>query len=211
MPPWPAGSSFLLFCASLYGVEIQRRRSSKGLWIVFLVVGLFFFVPFAWFVFEDLIPRINFTVPVTPRPEPTLTPLPTEVLYDQISWVELEEWLASDHTNLETYQVTSYTCLNFSIDLVKRAKQRNINAWVISVDFYNQENGHAFVAFETTDRGVVYFEPQADVLFAEPVVGRLLCEALDEYVCMDKVTAIWMSKDCESVDDCEFILVDGEP
>lgn len=106
------------------------------------------------------------------------------------SWADLVSFLEKDHTNWRSYIPGKYTCLDFSTDLVANATKQEIKAWIVAVDFSDGGPGHAFVAFETTDRGIVYVEPQADDAYPIVAVGKNLCDAWGVYQCMGKVASI---------------------
>ena len=125
----------------------------------------------------------------TRRPTSTTRPTPT-IAYLPVTWMELVSFLSDDHTNWNEYIPDHYVCLDFAIDLVENAGKQNIKAWVVIVDFYNQESNHAFAAFETTDRGTVFIEPQADVPYVNPKVGQLLVDAWQGRVFIGKIAAI---------------------
>jgi hypothetical protein len=107
-----------------------------------------------------------------------------------ITWPELVSFLEKDHTKWNPYIPGKYTCLDFSTDLVADAAQQDIKSWIVAVDFTNGGPGHAFIAFETTDRGIVNVEPQADDTYPIVAVGKNLCDARGVYQCMGTVTSI---------------------
>jgi hypothetical protein len=107
-----------------------------------------------------------------------------------ITWPELVIFLEKDHTNWNTYIPGKYTCLDFSTDLVANATTQGIKAWIVAVDFTNGGPGHAFVAFATTDKGIVYVEPQADDTYPVVAVGKNLCDSWGVYQCMGTVSSI---------------------
>jgi uncharacterized protein with PQ loop repeat len=118
--------------------------------------------------------------------KPTFTPFHGQLL----SWVQLVRFIEDDHTNFRAYDANHYICLDFAIDLVANAAKKAIKAWVVGVDFSNGEVGHAFTAFETTDRGVVFIEPQTDVPYIKPVVGHPLCDGWTGTDCMGTISKI---------------------
>jgi hypothetical protein len=75
-----------------------------------------------------------------------------------ISFVELEAFLDADHTEERLYDYPNYTCLDFAVDLHNRAEADGIKCGVVAVGFAGREEGHAFNAFPTTDRGIVYVD-----------------------------------------------------
>lgn len=111
---------------------------------------------------------------------PTRTPEPD---YSPVTWAQLSSFLASDHTNWHPYIAGKYTCANYAIDLVANARARNMQAWIVIVTFDFSGPGHAFVAFKTTDRGVVWIEPQTDYAYNEVGLGKPLCLTINTSVC----------------------------
>lgn len=118
-----------------------------------------------------------------------------------ITWKALNDFLASDHTNWNKYIPGKYTCVNFAMDLVKNAKAKGINAWIVSVEFSPNEPGHAFVGFNTSDKGVVWVEPQTDYAYNQVAVGDPLCLKVNTSECADwgKVTKIISPAQCDPV------------
>jgi hypothetical protein len=75
-----------------------------------------------------------------------------------VSFGELEAFLAADRTQDRAYDYPNYTCLDFAVDLHNRAVDSDIKCGVVAVGFAGGEDGHAFNAFPTTDRGLVYVD-----------------------------------------------------
>lgn len=74
---------------------------------------------------------------------------------------ELMDFLRRDKTDLKPYIKDEYTCFNFSADVNNNAELEGIRAAFVIID-YPQPPGHAIVAFETVDRGLIFIEPQSD-------------------------------------------------
>jgi hypothetical protein len=121
--------------------------------------------------------------------------------YRPITWMELVDFLAKDHTNWNEYIPGKYTCLDFSVDLVTNAEKQDIQAWVVLAEFSNNSIGHAFVGFKTTDLGIVYVEPQADDTYQVMEVGHPLCDAWGVYECMGTVSSIQFAQ-CDHTAMC---------
>jgi hypothetical protein len=82
-----------------------------------------------------------------------------------MTYADVIRFVTLDKTNEHNYIWGIYNCVNFSQDLIKRA--RNSGFVVIGVgvgfeDTRDQITGHEFVAFYTIDRGIIWIEPQDD-------------------------------------------------
>jgi hypothetical protein len=192
--------------------------------ILAIVIGIalikFYFIPsgawnraMAWFQSPPTPTSQTRSVPVaqlTPTvqelvlsDEPTHTPTITLTprIYQPMTWMQLVRFLSDDHTNWNTYDPNKYVCLDFAVDLVANATQKNIKAWVVGVTFSTNERDHAFVGFETTDYGVVYIEPQGDNPYWGMAVGKPLCDSWGEYKCMGTVSSIQYLQ-CDHLQNC---------
>ena len=115
------------------------------------------------------------------------------ITYRPVTWIELEKFLEVDPTNINSknkYNPDYYNCLDFSVKLVENAGRQDIKAWVVSVEFTDGSPGHAFVAFDTTDLGIVFIEPQLDIRTNDPADGQRLCLAWGDYECMGTIKSI---------------------
>jgi len=138
-------------------------------------------------LFDNLaVYQYDITNAYTPiKPDPTATPV-----YNSITWDGLVQFLIDDHTNWREYNLETYNCMDYAIDLVNNARQQGLKTWMVGVYFYDQETGHAFVAFETSDRGVVYVEPQGDNTYSNVEIGNVLCDDWGQYECYGVVKEI---------------------
>jgi hypothetical protein len=85
------------------------------------------------------------------------------------------------------------------MDLVTNAHKAKIEAWIVAVEFDRSSIGHAFVAFQTTDMGVVWIEPQSDYAYGEVEMRQPLCYAEHPSFCQDygRVTKIEEPVQCD--------------
>ncbi len=51
----------------------------------------------------------------------------------------LVQFLIDDHTNWREYDMETYNCMDYAIDLVANARNENLKAWMVGVYFYDQE------------------------------------------------------------------------
>ena len=135
------------------------------------------------------------------KPEPT--PIPE---YRSITWAELVQFLADDHTNWHEYDLETYNCVNYAVDLAVGAEQERIKTRLVGVDFIGQETGHAFVEFETSDRGIIFVEPQGDNTYSNVKLGNLLCDDWGEFECMGVIDKIHYFGACDHEHHCTVDL-----
>jgi hypothetical protein len=83
-------------------------------------------------------------------------------------------FVASDPTNLHTYDLSEYNCLNFASDLAANARDAGFEASVVIVVFSGPpEYAHALTRFETLS-GPVFVDID-DARLSPPIVGEPLC------------------------------------
>jgi len=85
------------------------------------------------------------------------------------TYAEVLAFLRRDKTNLTKYDKTNYNCTDYSAGVINNAESEGIRAAFVRIG--HNGPGHTIVAFETTDKGIVYFEPQTDEK-VNPVVGK---------------------------------------
>ena len=76
------------------------------------------------------------------------------------TYSEVISFITSDKTDKKQYS-EHFTCINFAQEVNNNAEARGIRCGVVFVNLSGGD-GHALVAFNTTDRGLVFFEPQSD-------------------------------------------------
>ena len=77
------------------------------------------------------------------------------------TYQEMKAFLAQDTTNLNKYEPDDYVCTDFAATVNNNADSNGIRCAIIDI-FYPEGYGHTIVAFETTDRGLIFIEPQFD-------------------------------------------------
>ena len=85
------------------------------------------------------------------------------------SYNEMMIFLSADKTNEKPYifedsifTPESYVCGDYSAETVMNAARQGMRCAFIFISFGVDVMGHACIAFNTTDRGLVFIEPQAD-------------------------------------------------
>jgi hypothetical protein len=86
------------------------------------------------------------------------------------TYQEMKTFLAQDSTNTNSYLEDTYVCVDFAAAVNSGAEAKGIRCAVVDI-FYPDGYGHTIVAFDTTDRGLIYVEPQFDQE-VKLVVGR---------------------------------------
>jgi len=93
------------------------------------------------------------------------------------TYQEMNEFLAEDTTSLKAYVEDEYVCTDFSAEVNNNAEAQGIRCAIVDI-FYPEGYGHTTVAFETTDRGLRFVEPQFDEEVSL-IVGKSYSETND--------------------------------
>jgi len=86
------------------------------------------------------------------------------------SYQEMKAFLKQDETSEQEYLRNEYICVDFAANVKANAAEEGIRCAYVVIEYLGT-TGHAIVAFDTTDRGLVYVEPQFD-WDVEPEIGR---------------------------------------
>jgi hypothetical protein len=86
------------------------------------------------------------------------------------TYSEAQQFVASDKTGSHQYIEGSYTCVNFATDFRNNALRAGYECGYVFVYFPSNQS-HVLDCFNTTDRGLVFVEPQWDK-FVNITVGR---------------------------------------
>jgi len=76
-------------------------------------------------------------------------------------YIELKEFLAADTTDSNPFIIGEYVCFDYSAELNNNADAAGLRAAYVRIR--SEGWGHALVAFNTVDRGLIFIEPQSDV------------------------------------------------
>ena len=82
---------------------------------------------------------------------------------------EAVTFIAEDNTNDNEYNKDTYICSHFARDVCNNAEQRGFRSAFVELRY--AEGGHAIVGFNTTDKGMVYFDTETDDMVV-PVAGK---------------------------------------
>ena len=86
------------------------------------------------------------------------------------SYQEMKDFLKQDETSEQEYLRDEYICVDFAANVKANAAREGVRCAYVVIEYLGT-TGHAIVAFDTTDRGLVYIEPQFD-WDVEPEIGR---------------------------------------
>jgi len=81
---------------------------------------------------------------------------------------ELRDFILQDPTNRNKFDLNQYECRHFAAQVNNNAEAEGLRCAFVLLCF--DRGQHAVVAFDTTDRGLVYIEPQTDARI-HPEVG----------------------------------------
>jgi hypothetical protein len=82
---------------------------------------------------------------------------------------EALDFLEADRTDDHEYIEDEYVCSHFAADVNNNAEREGIRCAMVDIRF--SSSSHAIIAFDTTDEGLVYFDPITDDR-VRPVIGK---------------------------------------
>jgi len=74
---------------------------------------------------------------------------------------EAYNFILNDLTDENKYNDSNYNCAHYSRDVNNNAEKNGLRCGYVELNF-NSGVPHALIAFNTTDKGIVFFEPQTD-------------------------------------------------
>jgi hypothetical protein len=76
------------------------------------------------------------------------------------TYQEMTEFLAGDKSNDIPYNKDSYICTDYTTQLNNNAEKQGLRCAAVYIIY--PETGHSIIGFDTTDRGMIFIEPQYD-------------------------------------------------
>lgn len=75
---------------------------------------------------------------------------------------EVLEFIGEDETDEMDYVEGEFECLDFCMMFRNNAFKKGYISYTVWIDFVGQSFGHSIIGFNTTDRGMIYLDPQLD-------------------------------------------------
>ena len=85
------------------------------------------------------------------------------------SYDEAVAFLRNDKTDENEYVLDTYLCSHFAKDVCNNADAEGLRCAFVRIVY--PDGAHAIIAFNTIDKGLVYFDPRTDER-ANPVIGK---------------------------------------
>jgi len=85
------------------------------------------------------------------------------------TYKQVTKFLKEDRIDKKNYKEDTYICSHFARDVCNNAEAEGLRCAYVGLIY--PEGGHAIIAFNTIDEGLVYFEPQSDEIVT-PVIGK---------------------------------------
>jgi len=86
------------------------------------------------------------------------------------SFQELRDFILGDTTSRNSFVLYEYECRHFTTTVNNNAEAEGLRCAFVLLCF--EQGQHSVIAFETTDRGLVYIEPQTDAAIHPEVGGQ---------------------------------------
>lgn len=86
------------------------------------------------------------------------------------SFQEVRDFILRDPTSRNSFVLYEYECRHFTTTVNNNAEAEGLRCGFVLLCF--DQGQHSVIAFETTDRGLVYIEPQTDAAINPEVGGQ---------------------------------------
>ncbi len=86
------------------------------------------------------------------------------------SFQEIRDFVLRDPTSRNEFVLNQYECRHFATDVNNNAEAEGLRSAFVLLCY--DRGQHAVVAFDTTDKGLVYIEPQTDARIHPEVGGK---------------------------------------
>jgi len=93
--------------------------------------------------------------------------IPSVTLRDP-SFQELKDFMLADTTSRKKFRLYEYECRHFAFEVNNNAEAAGLRCGIALICY--ERGQHAVVVFETTDRGILFIEPQTDAVI-NPKIG----------------------------------------
>jgi len=88
------------------------------------------------------------------------------------TWSNLKNFVTQDTTDRHVYNINTYNCVNYAVDVYNHAEAAGINNARVSIHFTGETVGHALNAFVTSDYGLVFIDCTENDTVAHVSVGQ---------------------------------------
>lgn len=83
---------------------------------------------------------------------------------------QVRDFISQELTNKNKWARNNYECRHFATGVCNNARDAGLNCAFVLLCYENEQ--HAIVAFDTIDKGLIYIEPQTDMVVHPEVGGR---------------------------------------
>jgi len=101
-----------------------------------------------------------------------------EIVLKNPTFEELRDFILRDPTSRNKFVLNQYECRHFATEVCNNAEATGLRCAFVLLCY--DRGQHAVVAFDTTDRGLVYIEPQTDAAIHPEVGGEYQGEEIKE-------------------------------
>jgi uncharacterized protein YoxC len=123
---------------------------------------------------ENLVNRVNTIESNLQQANQMIEELKSQKGLINPTYFELAQFVAEDTTNTLQYVNNTFNCVDFSNTFISNFAKKGYYSCLTEIVFSN-DTAHALVAVNTTDKGLLYVEPQSDIIITSLKVGDDYC------------------------------------
>ena len=163
-------------------------KMKKKLLLLFLVVLLFF--TWSGSIYGEgtsVRDAVSAEVPESPMPgtfSENLSSIESTIASDQAikiknpTFQEVRDFVLKDPTSRNGFVFNQYECRHFATEVNNNAEAAGLRCAIVLLCY--KRGQHSVIAFDTTDRGLIYIEPQTDAAIQPEIDGKYQGEEIIE-------------------------------
>ena len=102
--------------------------------------------------------------------------MPERLIGYSKTFADVQQFLLYDDTHLHQW-TPEFDCVQFSEMMVEHARENSFVSVIVSLQYqlpYDGYTGHDIVAFYTVDKGIVWVEPQNNLIYSDDLIDHAI-------------------------------------
>ena len=127
---------------------------------------------------QDKVYNCGYTYQDTTVPSECVGSSSQDIALKNPTFQEVRDFILGDRTSRNKFVLNQYECRHFATEVNNNAEIEGLRCAFVLLCF--DRGQHAAIAFDTTDRGLVYIEPQTDAVIHPELGGKYQGKEIEE-------------------------------